>query len=343
MNTETTMETRTITTRSGRTVETPYSDEEALARLRIAVNDPEAPVPALMEQIRRVPRETAMLVAALILTSKPLNTITDVLKLASESLPMEEILHSTPFNEILSFLGGSSGRRKPELDFRESLALTLLADRVSQFRSGHLAHAGYFASPSARVVYLLREEKFRELFTVAQASSPELPSFGTERPETVFRTSEYLICRGTFRCLRRQSDSVIQSAEDGHQDWLTLDSVAACAEELTSILRHLHSDRPDPDGLFRLERVPMGGVTLSATVEYLKSLASLESIWLADSGRALRELCRKARYGDVEEFVITNYEEMIVWTQRELAHQTRSIATWRNAYDRFVARRGTGD
>ena len=312
---------------------------QALAELRIAIHDPDAPVSALIEQLRRIPRATAMLVAALLQASQPLRSISNVLEFDDTSPSVAELVSSPLFGEIRNSLERHASYRVNALV--DALALTVLAERIRKYRREEIDSVGYFATQTARVISLLRDERLGLLFR------PEDPvrSHGdpAESPESILRTSEYLICRSTFRCLRRRESLTFLSADANDSERLTLDAIETCAAELTAVLGDLTTLSSDPDEWFRLERLPMSGVTLVATVEYLKSLASLDAVWLADNARGIRRLCQETKYSDVEEFVVNSYTDMIAWTQQEFANRIESIAKWRSAYDRFLERRRPSD
>lgn len=314
----------------------------ALAELRIAIYDPGAPVSALMEQSRRIPRATAMLVAALLQASQPLRSISTVLGV-DESATELELVHSPLFDEIRHSLERHAldYRVDPRNIFMDAVALTVLAERIRQYRREEIDSVGYFATQTSRVISLLRDERLRHLFSL---EDPTRSHGGPEQgAESVLRTSEYLICRSTFRCLRRRESLTFLSSDANDSERLTLDAVETCAAELTAVLGELTTLRSDPDEWFRLERLPISGVTLVATVEYLRSLASLDAVWLADNALGLRRLCQETKYSDVEEFVINNYKEMIAWTQQEFANRIGSLAKWRSGYDRLFERRRCGD
>jgi hypothetical protein len=313
----------------------------ALAELRIAIHDPDAPVSALMEQLRRIPRETAILIAGLLQASQPLHSISKVLEVDDISHSNTELMGSPLFEDILCSLRRLAPGAGSTNTLTDAFALTILAERVRRYRSEEIESVGYFATQTARIVTVLRDERLQHLF------SPDYPTSSHSElapgPESVLRTSEYLICRSTFRCLRRRESLTILSSDVNDSERLTLDAVEMCAAELAAILGDLKTLHPDPDEWFRLERLPMSGITLVATVEYLKSLASLDAVWLADNALGLRRLCQETKYSDVEEFVINNYTEMITWTQQEFANRIESIAKWRSAYNRFVKRRRGSD
>lgn len=311
----------------------------ALAELRIAIHDPDAPVPALMEQLRRIPRATAMLVAALLQASQPLRSISNVLEFDDTSSSVAELVSSPLFDEIRNSLERHASYRVNVLV--DALALTVLAERIRKYRREEIDSVGYFATQTARVISLLRDERLGFLFSPEDpVSSHDNPVKG---PESILRASEYLICRSTFRCLRRRESLTFLSSDANDSERLTLDAIETCAAELTAVLGDLTTLRSDPDEWFRLERLSMSGVTLIATVEYLKSLASLDAVWLADNARGIRRLCQETKYSDVEEFVVNNYTEMIAWTQQEFANRIDSIAKWRSAYGRFLERRRRSD
>ena len=320
----------------------------ALAELRIAIHDPEAPIAALMEQIRRVPRATAMLVATLLLSSQPLRSLSTVLEFHDDPSPLADLIPSPVFNEIRRSLERYTHRSHryeqhalSRANFVDAAALTMLVERIRQYRRDEIASIGYFATQTARMIFLLRDERLRHLFSPEDSRHPHLdPAQG---PETVLRTSEYLICRSTFRCLRRRESPTSLPSEAHDAERLTLDAVDTCAAELTAVLEDPATLRSDPDEWFRLERLPMSGVTLVATVEYLRSLASLDAVWLADNALGIRRLCQETKYSDVEAFVINNYTEMIAWTQQEFADRVESLAKWRSTYNRWVERRRSGD
>lgn len=321
----------------------------ALAELRIAIHDPAAPVAALMEQVRRIPRESAVLVAALLLAPQSLRGISKVLGFHDDaSSAIAGLMESPQFAEILDVVnrdaqflaprqvGAIAAHRRQAL-FSDSLALAMLAHRVKQYQRDEIASVGYFATQTARVISLLRDGRLGHLFRLEDStSSCHDPAQG---PESVLRTSEYLICRSTFRCLRRQASLTTLPSESSESERLTIDAVETCASELTSVIGDLATSRSDPDAWLRLERLPVSGVTLVATVEYLKSLASLDAVWLADNALGLRRLCQETRYSDVEEFVVNHYQEMIAWAQNEFADRVEAISKWRSTYNRLVARK----
>lgn len=315
----------------------------ALAELRIAIHDPDAPVSVLMEQIRRIPRATAMLVAELLQASQPLWSISKVLEVDETSSLFDEPMRSPLFEEILwSLERHSPNYRKNSINvFRDAAALTVLAERIQQYRREEIDSVGYFATQTARVISLLRDERLRHLF------SPEDPTRShddlAQGTESVLRTSEYLICRSTFRCLKRPDRLTFLSSEADDSKRLTLDAVETCAAELTAVLGDQATLHSGPDEWFQLERLPVSGVTLVATIEYLRSLASLDAVWLADNALGLRRLCQEAKYSDVEEFVINNHTEMIAWTHKEFANRVASIAKWRSEYEKLLERRRRGD
>ena len=315
----------------------------SLAEMRLAIRDPDAPVATLMEQLRRIPRETAMLVAVLIQASQPIRSIGQVLTL-DDGFPEVTDVASTPvFKQILHAMEQHAPLRHRVVSQRamlaDSVALTMLVERIEQYRSEQIPSVGYFATRTSRIISLLQDERLRHFFEPNPRDHSSLrPGLGSE---SVFRTSEYLICRSTFTCLRRRESLAAPSSQDAAS--LSLDAVAACADELTGVLNILKATNRDPHEMFRVERLPMEGDTLAATVDYLKSLASLDTIWLADDARGLRDLCRAAKFSDVENFVINNYTKMVAWTQHEFASRTESVEKWRSAYERFVERRQVGE
>lgn len=310
---------------------------DSLAEMRLAIQDPDAPVATLMEQLRRVPRETAMLVAMLIQTSQPIRSIGQVLTLGDDDPRIADIAYSPVCQQIYYAMKQHASLRHNHTSQRamqaDSIALAMLAERVERYRNEQIASVGYFATRTSRIISILRDEQLRHLF-VPDPPRDE-PTLGPRTgSESVLRTSEYLICRSTFACLRKRESLTTQTSRDSAS--LSLDAVETCADQLTKVLHDLRASNTEPNELFRLERLPMSDVSLAATVDYLKSLASLDTIWLADDARGLRHLCRASHYLDVEEFVIDNYTKMIAWTQQEFASRTASATKWRAAYQKLI-------
>ena len=108
----------------------------ALAELRIAIHDPEAPFSALMEQLRRIPRATAMLVAALLQESQPLHNISKVLGFDDISLSVPELIGSPLFDEIRRSLERHASPQwvRSKNVFVDAVALTVLAERIRRYR-----------------------------------------------------------------------------------------------------------------------------------------------------------------------------------------------------------------
>ena len=314
----------------------------ALAEMRIAIHDPEAPVASLMEQVRQLPRATAMHVAVLTQAAQPIRSITEVLSLQQESTPTDDLLKSQLFRDIHDLLERLSGGHSRLLNtFHDAVALALLAQRVERHRHDQVDGVGYFVTGSLRVTALLRDERLQHLFEVNDGLQPAAANH--TQHDSVLRTPEYLVCRGTFGSLRRRDDNTVVRSRQTSADRLSLSEIKECASELTEVLGYLARTHPDPKHVFRLERLPINGVTLAAVVAYLQSVASLDTIWMADKAAGLRMLCQKTNYSDVEEFVITNYSRMVRWTRDEFASRVQSLARWREAHARIGARKSGGN
>ncbi len=301
---------------------------EMLLTLQDALHAPGDRVHHFMEALRTAPLDLVSLAATLAFPLRDrMRQAGSVLDLNRPMDDMSSIVNSPNFVRVARHIESLRARSAPfrfldQLITRQSVtrnsmtdaaSLMLLANYLEEYHRGTRSAPPLFYSRTTSVQDTMHNREFINMF----ALSDTLRRDGTPldgRPHTISRSPEYLLCRATFRSLRRPSARMINNALH-EKTSLEFSDLKECVGELRMVIERLGRPPYTDKTMFEWERVIRDKWSLVGVIEYLNSIARTETLWLDDSGMLLDVLGTAASVRGIKGFVDSNRAAMDHWLQ----------------------------